>query len=288
MPRIDTRRVWAPLCVVLAILVIAATPQQASPDKLTPQNRDYDQKHILLDLDFDFAKKSVSGTCEITLEVLRDEFDRILLHSEDTRIFDIRIRTSGSGQAFPARSFRMSDGLLAVELGRIFPKGQELTLEIDYESVPTRGLYFFAPTKAHPEIPTQVWSQGEARNNRHWFPCYDQPDDRITSELIARVPAEMEVISNGVLDSKKTEGETATYHFKMLKSHVPYLVSVIAGEFDHQTTEWEGIPLHTYVPKERGDTVDITFGRTEKMMKFFSDYTGLKYPYSRYSQTTVW
>lgn len=276
------------LALLLGGTFVASDEEQ--PQELTPENRDYDQKHIRLDVEFDFPGESVSGSCHITLVPLRDDFRRILLHSEDTAVLDVQVRPGGEEGTFPARSFRIRGGLLVVDLGRSFSQGEELTLEIDYESTPTRGLHFFTPTEAHPETPTQVWSQGEARNNHHWFPCYDQPDDRITSELTAHVPLGMEVISNGRLltTGKSKDGKRATFHFRMERSHVPYLISVIAGEFDHQIEDWDGIPLHAYVPKGMGEMVPTTFGRTGNMMSFFSDYTGQRYPYTRYSQTTVW
>ncbi|HED05896.1 MAG TPA: hypothetical protein ENI61_04335 [Ignavibacteria bacterium] len=39
-----------------------------------------------------------------------------------------------------------------------------MTVSINYTAYPFRGLYFFYPTKEFPEMPYNIWSQGESTN----------------------------------------------------------------------------------------------------------------------------
>ena len=84
-----------------------------------------------------------------------------------------------------------------------------LLLQLNIIHFPKPGLYFFKPTKEFPEIPYQIWSQGEGRDNRYWYPAYDEPDDKLTSEIIATVPDNLIAISNGELefDYRKSFGK---------------------------------------------------------------------------------
>ena len=64
---------------------------------------------------------------------------------------------------------------------------------------PRRGLYFVGPDAAYPNKPVEAWTQGEDEDSRYWFPCYDYPNNRTTSEVIATVPEKFTAISNGAL-----------------------------------------------------------------------------------------
>ena len=34
----------------------------------------------------------------------------------------------------------------------------------------------------------EVWSQGQDEDSRFWFPCFDYPNEKQTTEVIATVP----------------------------------------------------------------------------------------------------
>ena len=57
----------------------------------------------------------------------------------------------------------------------------------------------------------QAWTQGEDEDSRYWFPCYDYPNNRRTSEVIATVPENFTAVSNGALiaNDRERRGEDA-------------------------------------------------------------------------------
>ncbi|MHC5019886.1 MAG: M1 family aminopeptidase [Planctomycetota bacterium] len=253
---------------------------------LGPDSRAYDQQHLALTLTMDFGARTVSGSALHTLLIRRDGTKRLRFHSKDTTINEVVLEGAAGG----ACTHALSNGILTVTLPRALQQGETATLRISYVARPTRGLYFFQPTREHPEIPTQLWTQGQGQDNRHWIPCYDLPDDRLTTALTITVPGDLKVISNGrpAAAPKRNADGTATHLWVMDQRHVSYLISVIAGTFDTLTEHWEGIPLEYNVPPGQKHLAKWVFGRTPEMMQFFSTYTGKKHVWPRYAQTCVW
>ncbi|MBI5366768.1 MAG: HEAT repeat domain-containing protein [Planctomycetes bacterium] len=304
----DLNRLIRRLSPLLFLLLAAALP--ATADELKPEQRNYDLEDLTLDLRVDLAAKKVIGSATWLFKPTADKFALLALHCEDTIVFAAFVGERGKPE--PARRIRLDGGVLRIDLAREFPKDAPLEARIEYEATPKRGLYFFSPTPEHPETPSQVWSQGEGQDNRHWFPCYDEPDDRFKVTQRIRVPEGYQVVANGVLAETKTEETPApaapapagaapaqdakpapplretVFTFRFDQNLVAYLVSLIVGKFDVVEETWEGVPLRYYVPPGRKSAIRLAFGLTPEMMKFFSAYTGCKYPYTSYAQTTVW
>lgn len=101
------------------------------------------------------------------------------------------------------------------------------------------------------------------------------------------VPKELKVIGVGELFSIENKGDHSTYHWKMNDPHPNYLNSFIAGKFSTLKETFMDVSLEYHVPEKYFSTIDLYFGKTPKMLGFFSDFI-VPYPYSRYAQTTVW
>jgi aminopeptidase N len=110
-----------------------------------------------------------------------------------------------------------------------------------------------------------------------------------TSEVIATVPANMTVLSNGTLvgDNVGAHGKTRTVHFRQDVPHSSYLVTLVAGEYTHLKDRAGDIELHYFVNPGREEDAPRTFGNTAKMIELFAERTGRAYPWRRYSQITV-
>ena len=57
-----------------------------------------------------------------------------------------------------------------------------------------RGLGLSLPAT---DRPLHIHSQGQPEDNRHWIICHDFPNERMTTEILATVPANLKVLSNG-------------------------------------------------------------------------------------------
>lgn len=246
------------------------------------RDRQFDLQHIKLDLSFDEAKGKVSGTASLTLAPLHDGLAVVTLHAVDLSVRSAR----AGGKTLDCGS---TEEGLRVDLGRAHPAGKPFVLEIAYEATPKKGLFFVKPDKEHPRKPRQIWSQGEMEDNRHWFPSYDAPDDKCTSEVVLTVDARQTAVSNGRLVSVKRDRrkKKAVYHWRQDVPHVTYLIAIAVGQFDVREEAFGKVPVQYYVPKGRGGDIRPTFGRTLDIMEFFSDRTGVPYPYEKYAQVVV-
>lgn len=251
------------------------------------RDRHFKLEHLKLDLSFDEAKGSVRGTSTLTLAPLHGGLTRVTLDAADLSVKGVRL--AGKSLVFEA-----SGGELRIDLARPAKAGQTLTIEIIYSGTPKKGLFFIKPDKEHPKKPRQIWSQGEMEDNRHWFPCYDASDDKCTSEVILTVADRYTAVSNGRLVGVKKDRKKrlATFHWRQDVPHVTYLVAIAVGEFDHEEEKEsfggaKNVPVQYYVPKGRGRDIRSTFSRTVDVMRFFSEVTGVPYPYEKYAQVVV-
>ena len=160
---------------------------------------------------------------------------------------------------------------------------------VRYHAQPHRGLNFVFPDQDHADRPKQIWANGDTAggNNRYWFPGYDFPNDKATTEMIVTVPSGWETVSNGKLVSaaENKGAGTTTFHWSQEQPMASYLVSLVAGEFDKREEKWK-VPVVYYVPRGKGGDVARTFGRTTQMLDFFSEHIA-PYPWAKYAQAAV-
>lgn len=180
-------------------------------------------------------------------------------------------------------------GKLNITLDREYAPGDVLQVAIAYfVSRPRHGAHFVEPGEREPGNLRMVWTQSEPEYARFWFPCLDTPADRLTSETLVTVPKDLVVLSNGALQGKQPRDDgTVTWHWVQAKSHVPYLMSVVAGDFETLEQEWSGIPVQSYVPRGRLPDAARSFEKTPAMLKFFSEKIGYRYPWPKYAQICV-
>ncbi len=264
----------------------AAAGQAVAPVEplRTAGDRPVNIRDIRLDLRVDLHKKAVESKATIQFRGVRPTQGVSL----DAVGFEVKQVTlaKGSQAAAPAR-YTYDGKKLAIDLGSRWPAGQEGALHVDYRvQDPKDGLHFFAPSKTDPEAPLCVWSQGEPISNRYWIPCFDEPDQRQTTEVVATVPEGFEAVSNGKLVERKENAgdKTVTFDWRQDKPHPAYLVTLVVGKFDLVQEEWDGIPVQYYVPKGRQAEVPFTFARTRDMLTFFSQRFGIRYPWDKYAQ----
>ncbi len=188
-----------------------------------------------------------------------------------------------------AHSFDHSDEKLRIPLERALHAGDEVEVAIDYSARPRRGLYFIGPDAGYPDKPLEAWTQGEDEDSRYWFPCYDYPNDRVTSEVVATVPETFTAVSNGELLSNNVNRaeHTRTFHWRHDVPHSSYLMSLAAGEFVEIRDFAGNTPVTYYCRAGREDDARRAFGNTPRMIQFFEKAIGVPYPYAKYAQVAV-
>jgi aminopeptidase N len=251
--------------------------------KLTPgrkyaRDRRVDIQHLKLDVTPDFTKRSVAGTMTMTFKPIALPLDKLELDAVDLAIADVQVTGAKLADKIVAE-----EKLTLVFASPIAP-GAEVSVSIRYSAEPTRGLYFRTPEMGYKPSDSQVWSQGEADLHRFWFPCYDYPNERFTSEVICHAPKGMEVVSNGKLVDKKEVGELTTWHWLQDKPHVNYLIALAAGHFHKIEDKAGNLPLAMLVPPSNQAQAANAFADTRKIIEFFQKEIGVPFPWDKYYQ----
>ncbi|MEP6570893.1 MAG: M1 family aminopeptidase [Acidobacteriota bacterium] len=256
-------------------------------------DHDYDTRHIALDLRFDWDHEQLKGVETFVFKPLAADLRKIELDAAEMAITSVKM-ASGSELKF---QMDLRNQKLRIDLERPYQITEEITLAIEYHTngpqtklagLVGAALRFIKPTAEDPTKPRQIWSQGETEYNHYWFPCYDHPNDFFTSEITATVEKPFSVISNGkLLETKDNKDGTRTFHWKIEQPHASYLSSIIVGEYVPIVGEYQGIPVITNVYPSEVKEGKVTTARLAEMVKFFSEKTGLTYPYAKYAQTTA-
>jgi aminopeptidase N len=255
------------------------------PEHFT-RDRTYDVIHIKLELNLDEKQKTVDGKVTTKFAPLRPNLSEFVLDAAEMKIKRVYLPDGRELRFY----FDTLAQKLKIYLDRSYSFKDTLSVIVEYfVSNPRKGLYFIQPDSAYPDKPYQIWSQGQPEDNHYWFPCYDFPNDKATSELIATVKKNFVVISNGKLLSVSEDAKKGlrTYHWYMDKPHSSYLISIVVGEYVKLQDYYLDIPLEYYVYKSNAKYAKLSFEKTPDIMKFFSEKIGYKYPYDKYAQTIV-
>ena len=260
----------------------SAFTDEETPEK-SPRDKTFKVKHLKLEVSFDEKLKKVMGMSTLTLIPINDGLKTVELDAIDMTISQVK---DGDGRRL---DYEVANGKIIARLLRGCKAGQEFLISINYEAMPKAGLFFIGPDKSYPKKPMQIWAQGQSEDNKRWFPCYEAPNDRMTSELIATVKDKYIAISNGRLADVKTDSRTKTKTFRWLQEvpHANYLITLVIGEFDVKEDKYNGVQLQYYVPKGKSKFIHLAFQNTLNMMEFFSKVTGLEYPYPKYAQVIL-
>jgi aminopeptidase N len=236
-------------------------------------------EHLRLELALDFDARSITGRCLLDVRGRIDATDRLELDASELDLREVR----GNGDRL---RFRCVDDKLVVELCAPLRHGESLRLEISYTARPRRGLYFI-PAEGDTGRPAeQVWTHGQPGDARAWFPCFDHPAVKASTEVIASGPAQLQILSNGVLVSTTVHDGRRTSHWRLDAPHASYLVALVVAELAEHRLAAGPVEIVSYAAPGREDALRRTVRRTPEMMALFERLFG-PYPYARYAQVFV-
>jgi aminopeptidase N len=249
--------------------------------------RTYDVLNYTIRTSFDIPNKAVIGEETLTFKPLRPEFKSLVLDASDMNVETVSLAASTD----VSLQWTQPPDKLAITMDRAYQPSDSVTLRIHYRATPHRGLYFVpaSPAAAGQRYkPAQIWTQGEPEDNHHWFPCYDFPDEKATSEQYITTRSNQIAISNGsLLENTANPDGTHTFHWKMNRPHASYLISMVVGDYVKISDSYKGIPVEYYTYRGSETETRRAFLKTPQMMKWFSQTLNYEYPYDKYSQTLV-
>ena len=249
--------------------------------------RTYDVQHYIIRTRFDVKAKTVYGDATVVLKPLASGFQAFDLDATGMEFESVRLEPDG-------KELRWSQprDKLSITLDRGYSPSDSVAVRIKYSATPERGIYFIPESPAtryrRYAKPAQIWSQGEPEENHHWFPCYDFPDDKATSEQYITTSANELAISNGeLLETINNPDGTRTFHWKMDQPHSSYLISLVVGNYVKLSDKYKNIPIEYYTYPGTEVKARNSFAKTPQMMQWFSERFQYEFPFNKYSQTVV-
>lgn len=244
-------------------------------------DRQVDVLRIAVDVTPNFAQRTIAAQAELTFAPLAEPVRALRLDAVGLRIESV----TGSSAI---KEFDATDRKLTILFREPIEPGAVTTVTVKYTAEPKRGLYFRTPELGYPAGDTHLFTQGEAHEAPHWFPCFDYPNERSATEVTCRVPAEMTVLSNGeqVSDAVDPDSGLRVVHWKQDKPHVNYLVCLVAGRLHKVEGEARGVPLRLFTQPSLAPHAANAFRDTAKILEFYEDEIGVPFPWKKYDQAT--
>ena len=247
----------------------------------TQETLHFEIEHLKLEIEPDFESKKILAKTTSKIRAVGKPISFVEIDAVDFAFKSIKVNGVKAKYETRPRSVK-------VDLGSELQIGMTLYLEMEYTAIPKKGLYFRGPSNDFPNRFVHLFTQGQAEDSKYWYPCFDYPNMRFTSEVIAKVSANMVVVSNGkLLSTKETNDGKKIWHFSQEIPHSSYLLSLIVGNYETIVEDHDGISVEYYVPADKKGDAVRSFQKTPLMLDFFGRVTGLKYPYPKYAQTVV-
>lgn len=245
-------------------------------------DRDVDVLHLKLDVTPKFDDKTVSGTATLT-------FVPISRPLRELRLDGVHLDVSAVRGSVPVKEFSATADDVTVLFEEPILPGAQADVEIEYRAQPSQGLYFRTADMGYDEGDVHLWTQGETHQARHWYPCFDHPNERSSTEVICRIPAAMTVLSNGKRMSEQLDEKSGLKAVRWLqeKPHANYLICLVAGYFSELTDRHDEVPLSFYTQPSTAEYAANSFQDTAKIMAFYEKEIGVPFPWDKYAQVTI-
>ena len=247
-----------------------------APDRLV------DVLHIKIDVTPNFSRRTVTGTTSITASPIAKPVTLLRLDAKDIQVSEVRCDQA------KVTDFVSTRDELQILLDHPITPGTEFTVHIDHHAEPVAGLYFRTPEMGYPSSDTHLWTQGETHESRYWFPCFDYPNERSSSEVVCHVPAEMTVLSNGTRMSEAKDGDgLKVVRWLQKQPHANYLICLVAGHLEKLQKQHRNVPLGFYTQPTLFEHAENSFRDTPDIMAFFEQEIGVNFPWPKYDQVTI-
>ena len=229
----------------------------------------YDMLSLSMELNVETGWSPLTGWADLTMAGVQDQ-NEIAFNAVGLTVFDVFVNAS-------AVPFVHENDTLHVQ--RFLGAGDTVTVAMNM-SVPPVG----TPWDLGYHVGTDhVYTFAEPWGARRWFPCYDQPFDKIDDLTIAvNMPSSWSLAANGVLVSttypEPGRKREVYYHHYPIST---YLVMMSAGNFSRQIFTQDGVQYRYFALP--GDSADAAYDweRTPQMVDVFAERFG-DYPFDEY------
>lgn len=233
-----------------------------------------DFKSVLGKITINPVSRSIAGDVYYDFEVLKP-IDTIKIDAQNMIFSNVKLNGKIVNFIYTMK-----------ELQIIFPfqKGKN-KLSFSYSATPKQTLYFVGSEEKNN---LQIWTQGQGKYTSHWFPSFDNVNEKVIFNLNIVFNKEYQIISNGKLDFKSEFNGMSVWNYRMKKPMSSYLLMLAIGKYGQQKQlSHSGIALEMYYEPKDKEKFEPTYRYSKKMFDFLEKEIGVKYPWEIYKQTPV-
>jgi aminopeptidase N len=254
-------------------------PIEAGAERSYPPDREVKVSHLALDLTPDFKQRTFEGKETFQFKPNGKPVQELSLDAIDLTILSVTSTEEIQG-------WQATTNKLVITFVAPVPIDKEVGVTIAYRAQPSKGIYFRTPEMGYKEGDTHLFSNGEPVEARHWYPCFDSPNAKFTSEVTCRVAEGMTAISNGRLVSEEKDPATGltVFHWSQERPHANYLISLAAGYFKKLEDKHNDVPLAYLTPPSESSEAPAFFRDTKDIMGFYESEIGIPFPWPKYYQ----
>jgi aminopeptidase N len=220
-----------------------------------------------------FEEKAISGSVTYEFKV-KQIIDTIKIDAKNIVFSDVMINDKLVKYKNSGKTLDLFEG---------FFKGKN-KLTFQYTAIPKQTLYFIGQDDNR-----QIWTQGQGKYTSHWFPSFDDVNEKLIFSIKINYNKKYQVISNGVL--KNPLYKTAfnrIWEYEMQKPMSSYLGMLAIGNFVKQEVKSKsGTPLEFYIDKNDYSKFEPTYRYSKQIFDYLEQEIGLKYPWKIYRQIPV-
>lgn len=188
--------------------------------------------HLALDLELDFEKKTLRGTCELSLAYAGDGSEAAVLDLDSRGLQVEAVTAAGQPLAFERGP---GDPILGERLRITLPSPRPEKVKIAYAtSAGATALQWLEPRQTTSGKLPFLFTQSQALHARSWIPTMDSPGVRQTFEAVIRVPAGRGFTVVMGAENGAHDPAQGVFRFRMPQPVPPYLIALAAGEIAFQ------------------------------------------------------
>jgi len=162
----------------------------------------------------------------------------------------------------------------------------ENTLSFSYEAFPTEAMYFVQKDNYQD---VEIWTQGQGKYTSHWFPSFDDLNEKVIFGLKVIFEKDYIVLANGNLIQKEEKDNQIIWEYQMQKPISSYLLMLAIGRFEKQSfTSKSGIPNDLWLHLSDKDKFEPTYRYSKEIFDYLESEIGVAYPWQVYRQVPVW
>ncbi|HRG19224.1 MAG TPA: M1 family metallopeptidase [Flavobacterium lutivivi] len=226
----------------------------------------------------DVNQRKVFGTVSYVFEV-KESIDTIKIDAQKMTFSDVKINNKAVQFSNSGKTLNLFEG---------FKKGKN-TVTFYYESFPKQTMYFISIGNVIPSaVEGQVWTQGQGKYTSHWFPSFDDVNEKVIFSMNITFNEKYNVIANGFLKNSYVKDSLKKWYYEMKKPMSSYLLALVIGDFRNKViASKSGIPLQFFIQPKDTSKFEPTYRHSKQIFDYLEKEIGFNYPWKLYKQVPV-